>query len=710
MPHTTSNSGKIDLFERFAQFNSLLIGWAKIRANRGGPGSDGITLEEFEQDLRLNLEQLEKDLTDSVYRPMPFLVHSVEKQKGGVRKLYIPTVRDRTAQSALAQLLTPLLEREFEDSSFGYRPGRGVPHAVRRIMQLRDQGFRWVVDADIDDFFDSIDHDRLIAKCSELISDSAVLALIRLWIGGELYEEGHLVRITKGLPQGSPISPLLANLYLDELDEALMARQMKAIRFADDFIILCKEEQAAREALSVTDEVVEALHLKLGDTSGISHFETGFRYLGTVFFRDLVLTTSKKRKNQRRGSRQPALVSLQSLTARAGATETTVGAAMSRLVSELAEEGRDLYLQDLPPEPVSEPDEEEKQNGQFPPPLRRMSVLPDPDKQTLYLTEPGCVIGQEGERLLVRQSGQVLLDAPIFKVERILIFGNSTLTTPAIRACLQNEIDVNFLSSTGRYYGVLSSPGAENVLLQRMQFQRLGDMDFCLTIAKAIVRNKIHNCRILLERIGRGRQKTPTWIAADNIRSLLEATRKAGDLDTLRGYEGAAARAFFEGYSLAFKQEWGFRRRVRQPPTDPINSLLSFGYTLVFYQILSLVRAFGLNPNVGFLHSLRRGHPALVSDLVEEFRTPIVESLVLYILNNRMLDRSCFKSDSRGCFLTPVARKKFLVQFDRKMRTEIVHPHSGTRLDYRGAMAVQAQSMANAIRGAVSSYRPFEMG
>lgn len=239
----------------------------------------------------------------------------------------------------------------------------------------------------------------------------------------------------------------------------------------------------------------------------------------------------------------------------------------------------------------------------------------------------------------------------------------------------------------------------------------LANSQFSLQIARTLVVGKLRNSKALLERIGRGRQSVNTRVAAENIRDLMEASRQSTSVDSLRGYEGAAAKEFYEAYSQSFKYDWSFRHRTRRPPRDPVNSLLSLGYTLVFYQIVSFLRASGLNPYVGYLHSIGRDHPALASDLIEEFRAPIVESLVLYMytVNSKVLSMPDFTTSENGCFLSTAARKKFLMQFDRKIRTPIVHPRSGARMDYRGIMAMQVHAMANTIRGAVSAYIPFEM-
>ncbi|HFC54169.1 MAG TPA: group II intron reverse transcriptase/maturase, partial [Gammaproteobacteria bacterium] len=268
--------------------SNLFDAWAKVRGNKGCAGIDGQTLEDFAKDLMANLDLLRMEVRSGSYRPLPLLRVHIDKKSGGKRPLSIPAVRDRVLQTAMALVLTPLFEAEFEDVSFAYRKGRSVDQAVQRVIRLRDEGYRWVVDADIDDFFDEIDHELLMAEVAALVGDEEILRLIRQWLTGRVVDGKRRWRLKKGVPQGSPISPLLSNLYLDHLDEALLGENLKLIRFADDFIILCKKRRRAEEALELTEEVLEALKLSINeDKTRLVNFRRGFRFLGVQFIRSL---------------------------------------------------------------------------------------------------------------------------------------------------------------------------------------------------------------------------------------------------------------------------------------------------------------------------------------------------------------------------------------------------------------------------------------
>lgn len=286
-------------FKQVVNRSNLAAAFDRVKANQGCAGVDLVTIDRFEQDLERHLQELQQNLSDGSYAPLPLLKILVEKKIGEPRGLLIPTVRDRTAQAAMLQVIEPLFEAAFEECSFAYRKGRSVRQAVARVQSLYDDGYRWVVDADIDAFFDSVDHGLLMEKVTTLIQDEKIVRLTRSSIEAEVWDGQNVFRMDRGIPQGSAVSPILANLFLDELDETLERKGFRLVRFADDFLILCKSQDQAQEALALTEETLRKMALTL-DEAEIVHFEQGFTFLGVTFVRSMAMVPFERVQRERK--------------------------------------------------------------------------------------------------------------------------------------------------------------------------------------------------------------------------------------------------------------------------------------------------------------------------------------------------------------------------------------------------------------------------
>ena len=272
---------------------TLRAAFERVKANDGAPGVDHVTVRDFEAHLEENLARLSRSLRDGTYRPQAVRRAWVPKPgRKEKRPLGIPTVRDRVAQTALRSVLEPIFERDFAEHSYGFRPGRGAKDALREVARLLREGHSWVVDADIRSYFDSIPRERLLARVAEKIADGRVLALLGAYLEQEVME--GLARWTPeaGTPQGAVISPLLSNIYLDPLDHKMAERGYAMVRYADDFVILCRTEAEARRALAEVEAWMEEAGLRLHpektrvvdarEPGGFDflgyHFERGYRW------------------------------------------------------------------------------------------------------------------------------------------------------------------------------------------------------------------------------------------------------------------------------------------------------------------------------------------------------------------------------------------------------------------------------------------------
>lgn len=285
------------MLDEILERGNLYRAFERVRENFGCRGADGMTIRHFMNDLEREIDRLQDRLLRRRYRPYPLLQISVPKPSGGVRFLSVPTVRDRVAQTAVDLVVRPVFEADFEDCSFAFRKGRSVRDAVRKVCELREEGYRWLVDADINDCFGSIPHDRLLDRLRQLPLCEEVIDLFERWIRVEVYDGRRLFASERGIPQGSVVSPMLANLFLDQLDEGLALLEQKIVRYADDFLLLCRNRERAEGALEVTDALLDGLGLELhrGKTA-IASFDQGFKFLGALFVGDDVYLPFSHRK------------------------------------------------------------------------------------------------------------------------------------------------------------------------------------------------------------------------------------------------------------------------------------------------------------------------------------------------------------------------------------------------------------------------------
>lgn len=679
--------------------SNLYHAWLKVQSNQGAAGIDGITIQQFAHDLNRNLSLITNEVLHSTYRPKTLLRVDIPKQYGGVRSLSIPCVRDRVLQTAVTRVLTPVFELQFEDISFAYRNGRSVDQAVRLISRLRDEGYQWVVNADIKAFFDEVDHECLMLEIRKLVSDTAILSLIELWLKAKVSHNEVQYTLSKGIPQGSPLSPLLANLYLDQLDDQLLSKGHRIVRYADDFIILCKTRKRAEKTLKLTGEVLKSIKLAFNrEKTHITHFDRGFRYLGVDFIRSLTLKAPKDKVERLwKPSRQEQAL----LPEKIELPESDDSALLNAMQQAFAE--ADIVADQFTPE-LSEAEGSDLETAIED---DQTSYSYDPALQTLFLTQHGSVLGKQQERFSVQRDGEEAKIIPAVHVDQIIVLGNVQITTQVMRFCLERRTPIYLLNGRGRYYGAIDSFQTEPVKLHKQQFLLSDDENFCLELAREIIRCKISNSLLILRRHARYRRVFALNQAITELKQMLSSLVSAQTLDQVRGYEGFAARQYFQAMGVLIDSEWKFGKRVKRPATDPINALLSFGYTLLFYNVLSLLRLQGLNPHVGFLHPIRMGHPALVSDMVEEFRAVIVDAVVLNLVVNQRISLKDFTiaSDDSACQINRATRRRFIEALEKKMNSAITHPNSGLKLDYRRLIAHQAKHLASVIRGKTSAYK-----
>ncbi|MBE9101692.1 CRISPR-associated endonuclease Cas1 [Vacuolonema iberomarrocanum] len=696
------------LFQRFIDPDNFERAWDKVATNRGCAGVDGETIAAFGWRKRTALPNLRQAVATGRYRPMPLRQFWIPKKADGNitgwRALRVPTVRDRIVQQALLQVLYPVMEAEFDPASYAYRPGRSHRMAVEKVNYWRSRGYDWVLDADIVKYFDRIQHERLLEEVQERINRPWLLHLIEGWItAGSLTPQGILLP-QRGVPQGAVISPLLANVYLDDFDAELRARHWKLVRYADDFVVLGRSRQQVEQGRDRVAQLLQEMALQLHpEKTRITSFDQGFRFLGHVFAGELVLPLSPVPKAEPVPPGAKASSDLQLVYAD---TPDSPTAMQQALVAALKQSEQPippplfvvLGYKVRPQTPVEITSQEiEWRNGM----------------SSLYVVEQGTYLQKEQGRFILKAPKDDALEVPIQEVERILVFGNVQLSTAVIASCLGRHIPVIFLSQLGEYKGHLWSAEITDLVAEAQQFDRQTDEPFRCRTARAIVYGKLWNSKLLLMRQNRKRalpsvNKAITRL--DDALTTLSNAERLLSLEQLRGYEGNGASHYFQTFpDLITHPDFPWQGRIFHPPTDPVNSLLSFGYTLLFNNVFSLLLAEGLNPYLGNLHRAERQKAYLAFDLMEEFRSPVVDSLVLRLINQKIVRPTDFTwpKENQGVYLTNPARRVFLKHFEQRMTATLTHPDVKEPVSYRRVIHLQVQRYKRAVLGQVP-YEAFQ--
>ena len=335
---------------------------------------------------------------------------------------------------------------------------------------------------------------------------------------------------------------------------------------------------------------------------------------------------------------------------------------------------------------------------------------------TLFVTSEGASLFKEGETVEVKVANETKAKIPIHTLGGIVVFGNAYCSPPLMGLCAENQVAVSFLSVYGRFIAKVVGPVSGNVHLRREQYRRADDLAGSAEIARTLVIGKIANCRIALQRALRDHPENPRaaeiQTAVKKMASILESlTGERINLDVIRGKEGEAGNYYFGVFDhliTAQKDEFVFQTRNRRPPTDRVNSLLSFFYTLLVHDVESALETVGLDPAVGFLHRDRPGRPGLALDLMEELRPFLADRLALSLINRNQLHGKDFEVSETGAInLDPDVRKLVLSAYQTRKQEEITHPYLGEKIHVGLLPFVQAMLLARHLRGDIDGYPPF---
>ena len=334
---------------------------------------------------------------------------------------------------------------------------------------------------------------------------------------------------------------------------------------------------------------------------------------------------------------------------------------------------------------------------------------------TLYVTTPDAYLSLDGENIVLLQDKSELGRVPLHNLEGIVCFGYRGVSPALMGACAERGIGLCFLTPHGRFLSRISGPVSGNVILRKTQYFQAEDERRSLEIAKSFLLGKIYNGRWCLERLKRDHPMRINQERLDTaIRQMLHSIaelEKARTREELMGIEGIAAKAYFGEFSqmiLRNEESFSFDGRNRRPPLDPVNAMLSFAYTLLGNEIAGALEAVGLDPAVGYLHTIRPGRASLALDMLEELRTPLADRFVVTQINLGIFNEKDFlKKENGAVFMTDDARKRFLSAWQKRKQETIVHPYLKEKIPWGMAAYAQALLLARYLRGDLDAYPPF---
>lgn len=560
-----------------------------------------------------NIETASAGLYDALkngqWRPSPSDAFAVRKKNGSERIIERFSLEDMTVCELIKRRLAPAVEKLSEDSSWGYRKGRSRQDVAKAIQAAVQDGFRYAVESDIDDFFPSVDHARLFALLEELFPerDSSVLDLLKMCLRNGYALKGRICERRSGLAQGSPLSPLLANLYLDAFDEDLQRLDARLFRYADDFVLLTRTAEQAKAALEFIGHSLEQIGLALKDEkTHIIDINEGFSFLGMKFTR---------------GEREPEF-----------------GAEIHRL------------------------------------------------KKPLFITEPGIFLGLNGDAVSLVKYRQTIDNIPLRRLSEIVVLETASVSTAVLARCVEMRVPVTLALGSGYNVTTIKPDSKEyylTVARHGMKYESLSAVDR-LAVAQEIARCKILNyIPVFKQRYEKG--------AGD---LLSELQHRAGQIpatstvEEVRGIEGIAARSVWKALGEQIGEaDFAFTGRKRRKP-DRLNSLLNFGYYLLFTRLNTLLRSAGLSPYLGFLHAAADDYESLVCDLQELFRSR-VDRLILKLINLKVISQKHFEDSERGQYLSHEGTRLFVQHFE----SELLRKSGKEDLSWLELMQVQVASV-----------------
>ena len=665
--------------QNLADIKLLTTAWQSIQSRGTTGGIDQVSIEDYAKKWQQNLKRLSEQLLSHVWKPQPYKGIQVPKKGEGTRTLGLSSIEDKIVQQGIKFLIEPLIESKLHGSCYAYRHGRGHAKAVRRCLhESRQSSCKVYVRLDIKDFFDTIDRDILICQLSCIAPDKDILSLVRLFISmGRVASSLKWEESEEGIPQGAILSPLLSNLYLVPFDNFMESISRAYIRYSDDCVAWFGDSESAHAGYSAAAAFLNReLGLSLNDKVKISPVDEPMTYLGVdISPKGLSLSIEKRRELENRigqvevkgGTLSPSYLKtldgvrqyyvrvlpeeygmlMDGWLKKAVMHFTTSNKIRMKDATAIFKSLDGFADKELIREWIKQTAAVEKQKRGVDKAVasrKREYQKLESENSELAITSPGYFMGLSGRGLTLRKNGQPVKIPPSSALKHVSILSDGvSLSSNAIRFCMEEGINIDFFDIHANHVATILSP--RYLHTSKWKFQTSLDDNISCEIGRRIILSKVKNQFALAKYFNKYHKRVGVDMAFEQYRQSVERiierikSVEPGNLDSFRkklmAYEATSAAVYWEYVRELIQDDIdGFYSRVKQGATDLVNSMLNYGYAILYPRIWQAALRNQLNPYLGFVHHAE-GNANLVFDMIELFRAQAVDRVVITLIQKK---------------------------------------------------------------------------
>jgi len=711
-------------------------------------GLDEVGYREFEQELSANIETLSSRVSTGLYSPEPLKKIEIDKPNSNEKRpIALSAIKDKIIQRALYNALNPYFDKLFSDKSYAYRADKSALKAINRTTDFLNRKHLHILKSDVKNFFETINHNMLLEILNEYISDKSIVRLISLFVQVGGFKEMNYSDHLQGIHQGDILSPLLSNIYLNEMDKFLESKNVAFVRYADDFVILFEKKNQAYTIQKELKKFLKTIKLSLNkEKSSISHISDGFTFLGVEFkgrnrsvdnerlqksiskitkfsksklgfvefvhelnsylfsLKNYYLKILTANSTQHRLLQDALIETLSHKVYLSKKSKAVTRKKEMKILLEMVhynilfDDKMSKYIELT----IAKGYEKYLSNKSYKEDKRKISKKRDKytkkfaNDSTLHVATPALSLGISKGKFTLKKYGKIQSSYPISQIKRIILEGKGfSLSSNVIKRCADDSISIDFIDKNMMPYASLLTYKASTTQTIQQQALLL-NTPTQLAIAKEFIRGKAKNQLNYIKYLHRYHN-----LMGKSIKSMQNNISKikfAKSIDELMGYEGSISVSYWEGLRLSI--EIPFEKRVTFGAKDIVNSSLNYGYAILYGKVqYSLVMA-GLSLNISYLHTLDDNKPTLTYDMIEEFRSFIVDRTIISMLNKN----EPIKLDSKG-LLTKQSRQLISKNIKEKLGSYTMHKKESRKVE--NIILSQAYRLADVVNGKEKKYKAF---